>query len=396
MTTKLINAIKNTVDNILSQDSIRIISHYDADGITAGAILAKALARKYINFHLSLTKSLNIETVRKIKNEDNSIILFFDMGSGQISMLENENFSNTNIIIYDHHAPIKQSKITQINPYFFGYDGMYECCSATISYLLAINIDLSNTDLISLAFAGIVGDKQLPLKGINKEIVADGMKNNEIVEEKGFGIPQSEYPAKDESDSLKLIKLLKTGVRYETLEQSFNKYILKQYNMYAHEFVDILNACGRLNVEGLGIEVCLDKNKIKDAIKIKEEYINMINKYLSNLKDIVIIKDHIQYFYITEPGLGGVIAGIGINYLLAQDKPIFALSKSNNIIKVSARGTKYLVSKGLNLATALKQCAESVNGHGGGHAIAAGASIPENRENIFLEMLDKIICEQIT
>ena len=64
--------------------------------------------------------------------------------------------------------------------------------------------------------------------------------------------------------------------------------------------------------------------------------------------------------------------------------------------KVSARTIKELVDKGVNLSKIMKYAATEVNGIGGGHNIAAGATIPKGREEEFLEIIDKRIGEIIS
>ena len=65
-------------------------------------------------------------------------------------------------------------------------------------------------------------------------------------------------------------------------------------------------------------------------------------------------------------------------------------------IKVSARGTEELIEKGLNLSLAMKKAASELNGIGGGHNIAAGATIPKGKEEEFLDLLEKEIKTQLS
>ena len=67
----------------------------------------------------------------------------------------------------------------------------------------------------------------------------------------------------------------------------------------------------------------------------------------------------------------------------------------NGDIKVSARSTQELVEKGLDLSRALRKSAEKLKGVGGGHKIAAGATIPKGKEEEFLESLEKEIKNQL-
>jgi single-stranded-DNA-specific exonuclease len=81
-------------------------------------------------------------------------------------------------------------------------------------------------------------------------------------------------------------------------------------------------------------------------------------------------------------------------YFLDQEKPVIAISRVENVARMSTRGSQYLISKGLDLASACRVAAESVGGNGGGHDIAAGATVPADREGDFLDALDRIIGEQ--
>ena len=64
--------------------------------------------------------------------------------------------------------------------------------------------------------------------------------------------------------------------------------------------------------------------------------------------------------------------------------------------KISARCNKKLmsVSGGIDLAKALEKASGEVGGFGGGHPVAAGASIPEGSEVKFITALDTIIGAQ--
>ncbi len=55
-----------------------------------------------------------------------------------------------------------------------------------------------------------------------------------------------------------------------------------------------------------------------------------------------------------------------------------------NTVKASSRATKALIANGLNLGAIMKKAADLCGGIGGGHKIAAGASIPKEKINEFL------------
>ena len=88
------------------------------------------------------------------------------------------------------------------------------------------------------------------------------------------------------------------------------------------------------------------------------------------------------------------MAGITTRYLF-PDKPFITVNSTSDMVKVSGRGTRKLVSQGLDLATVIKSAAEAVGGTGGGHNIASGASIPNGREEEFITIVDQLTGEQL-
>jgi len=103
---------------------------------------------------------------------------------------------------------------------------------------------------------------------------------------------------------------------------------------------------------------------------------------------------NIRYLFMEGGEAGAVVAGLGIRYLFA-DMPLITLNHKEETVKISARGNKLLISKGLDLSVALRRAAEAMGGTGGGHNIASGASIPPDTEEKFLAMVDDVVGEQL-
>jgi RecJ-like exonuclease len=106
-------------------------------------------------------------------------------------------------------------------------------------------------------------------------------------------------------------------------------------------------------------------------------------------------KKHIQFFYCEEPSLAGSVAGAGIQFYFDQSRPVFGLSAMERVTKISARGTREQIARGIDLATACREAAESVEGDGGGHNIASGATVPKGKEEKFLGLADEIVGRQL-
>lgn len=85
---------------IESSEDIKVYSHRDCDGITAGAIISTLLERTEKDYEIEF---INLNQVEDIKIE-NELTIFTDMGSGQ--QIEEIATSNSKIIILDHHPPL--------------------------------------------------------------------------------------------------------------------------------------------------------------------------------------------------------------------------------------------------------------------------------------------------
>jgi RecJ-like exonuclease len=187
MTDDIYKLSKKAAEIILSfpkSTMIRIISHYDADGISSAAIISNAVLRAGYNIHTTLMRNPFDKGLERISKEDNNLIIFSDMGSGQIETIEKMNCKS---IIIDHHRFIKEKNsddVLQINANLCGINGNYEACGSSLSYLVAKEIDPRNIDLSPLAVTGIIGDKQYigNIRGYNKKVVEDALTNNLLIE----------------------------------------------------------------------------------------------------------------------------------------------------------------------------------------------------------------------
>jgi len=421
---------------------IRVVSHYDADGISSASIICKALFREGYDFHASIMRNPFNKGLDILSNEQNELIIFCDMGSGQIETIEDMKCKS---IIIDHHQYLKEKtseNVLQINANLCGINGNYEACGATLSYSIVKTLNLKNVDLAALAMAGATGDKQYigGFRGYNKTILEDALKNGflkEIIGIKldGENLLDSLYYSIDPyysglsgnkeeiTELLKKLKLTKT-IKIEDLDENqkknLNSYLIFKLlkigceknildtvirtRYYSDDlgcelerYADILDSCGKGGNRGLGLALCMgDKQAFIEAIKYEKEYKQRIlAEILALEKDGFKEKKNFRYFYSKDSSLGGVISGIATNYILNKEKPLFSISKKEDEIHVSCRGNQYLVGKGLDLGIAMSEAANKLNGLGGGHKIAAGATINSEKENEFLEIVDNIIYTQL-
>jgi single-stranded-DNA-specific exonuclease len=422
---------------------IRVVSHYDADGITSAGIICTALHRAGYDFHATLMRNPFTQGLERVKQEQNEMIIFSDMGSGQIETMEK---FGCKIIIIDHHQYLKSkpdsNDVLQINANLCGIDGNYEACGATLSFSVAKALDLGNVDLAPLAIAGAIGDKQYigGIKGYNKAILDEALKNGYLKQstgiklngkslvdglyysidpyytglsgdnegiskfleklhlEKNTKIEDLDDNKKKQLQSILLFKLIKNDCEKNIIDTVIReRYWSDLLQCELERFADLLDACGKGGNRGLGLAICLnDKKALDEAIKLEKEYKQKILDELLQLeKDGAKEKKSIRFFHSPDSSLGGVVGGIAMNYIFDREKPLISLARKNDELHVSSRGNQYLVNKGLDLGLAMKEAATQLNGHGGGHKIAAGATISLENEEEFLVTVDKIITQQM-
>ena len=421
---------------------IRVISHYDADGITAASIICKSLYRKGYDFHATLMRNPFTQGLERIRKEENELIIFSDMGSGQIETIEK---FNCKAIIIDHHQFLKSTtskNILQINANLCGINGNYEACGASLCFSVAKAIDSQNKDLVPLAIAGVIGDKQFigGIRGYNKTILDEALKNGFLKQIKGiklYGnslfdalyysvdpyytgisgnkesvhkllerlhldekvkIEELDDNNRRKLQSLLMLKLIKNGCEKNILDTVIRKrYWSDKLQCESERFADLLDACGKGGDRGLGLSICLgNKEVFNEALELEMKYKQKIlNELIKLEKDGVQNKNNYRYFYSKDSSLGGVVGGIATNFILDRKKPLISIVRKNDEIHISCRGNQYLVDEGLDLGLAMKKTALKLGGNGGGHKIAAGATVGSDKEKKFLDIVDTIISKQM-
>ena len=172
--TFLLQRAGELADSIRSSHDIHIVTHIDADGITAGAIASAVLQRMQKDFSLECVKQLDASILTRLQDENHELVWFTDLGSsiaGDVPTMKK--------IITDHHLCPKDSDFSfHLNPHLFGLDGSVDISGAGVTYLVARALDRKNSDLSALAIVGACGDLQekkfCQLTGMNRDIVSDG------------------------------------------------------------------------------------------------------------------------------------------------------------------------------------------------------------------------------
>jgi single-stranded-DNA-specific exonuclease len=169
----------------------------------------------------------------------------------------------------------------------------------------------------------------------------------------------------------------------------------------AREFGTLLNACGRMNRAGLGIAIGIgDRGEsYQQAQQLYSEYKTQLSKYMNWVttapnavrtgKNLVMIDGQ---GVIDESMTGAVSSLISSSKLFGESKVTIVTTLTRSAeAKISTRATEQLVQRGVNLGKILQDLSPKYGGVGGGHAIAAGATIPSGDLDKFLRDLGKSV-----
>jgi len=438
---------------------VRIISHFDSDGISAASILIKALKREDIKFAVSIVRQLSKTVLEELKLENYDCYMFLDLGSGSLGLIQ-KTLKNKTVFVLDHHKVENvKNDIIHINPHLFGIDGSTEISGAGIVYLFAKKLNIKNKDMAHIALIGAIGDIQ-ENKGffkLNNNILEDAIEADEIEVKQGlrmFGLQTKPLhrvlrysidpyipdvtgseegalmfldkigiEAKRGNKWKKLIHLnedemkkLVTGVILKRLGSEKNPedvlgpiYLLKNEELEsptkdAKEFSTLLNSCGRLRKPSVGIGTCLgDENLKKEAIKVLDEYkgeiINSLNWFYKNRPNIIEEDGFVivnAEDMVSDSLIGTLASMISRTNIYKHDTIILTMAHTlDNKTKISIRKTGRK-NDNLNLLSLLSEIVAKVGGEAGGHSyVAAGAMIDQEKEEDFIKIAKAVLKNRV-
>jgi len=170
----------------------------------------------------------------------------------------------------------------------------------------------------------------------------------------------------------------------------------------AREFSVLLNATGRMDKPSLGVAICMGDrgSALEEATSVLDEYRRVITKYLNWLMepDTNRIEELNNIYVVRGEGviddkIIGTISSILSTNLAKSEKPIIAYStvQEEGLAKISARAIDLVTNRRLNLGEILRIAAEKYSGRGGGHNVAAGAQVPIQVLEPFLQMVNELV-----
>lgn len=355
------------------REHITVYGDYDADGVTSSALLTRALrALKHpeasLDFHIPSRLhdgcGLNIKAIDQLKARGTSLIITTDCASSDVEQVAYARSLDIDVIITDHHHPPEQrpEAYAMINPWrpdCTYSESARNLCGAGIAFKLAqalyraYNRPLEEEQaLLDLLAVGTIADVA-PLVGENHTLVRLGMEKLNQTHKPGL-----------------LALMQKAGLQPGRIGERDIAYALAPR----------INAAGRMQDASLAFQLLTTDDR-EEASRYAEE-LEQLNlsrqrqteELMNSVRGEARLRPNDQVVLVSgenwPEGIIGLVAG-----RLSEElhRPVLVLSKGPEFSRGSARS-----QKGLNIISALSDCAGILERYGG-HAQAAGFTIANDR-----------------
>jgi len=182
-------AIARIYQALLSGEPIAIYGDYDADGITATALLVQGLSAlggtviPYIPHRLTEGYGLKTAALENLRQQGIGLVVTVDCGITSLSEVKQARKMGLDIVITDHHTPLPEipPAVAIVNPKLAGSAYPFtELTGAGVAFKLiqafyqSIGREEPLEELIDLAALGTVADMS-PLLGENRYLVKEGL-----------------------------------------------------------------------------------------------------------------------------------------------------------------------------------------------------------------------------
>ncbi len=370
---------------IHEQESIVIYGDYDADGVTATALLGLALksmgarVREYIPNRFDEGYGLNLEAMRNLAEEGAKLIITVDCGIRSYDEAEFARTAGVDLIITDHHYPLDTlpPALAVINPKqpgdnypdknLAGVGLAYKLVQAL--YSLEEFAKLDAQDYLDLVALGTVADL-VPLTGENRSMVRMGL---ELIRQ----------PIRQGLMALIGVSGL-TPARINTGDISF-------------ALAPRLNASGRLEsaLASLNLLTATDPmaaGQLAQWLEIQNrERQKVMREIQAKSEQRIIVDEKIPLLlFDADPDYNAGVVGLAASRLTEQYyRPAIIASIGEEFTRGSCRSIPEF-----HITQALDQCQELLEHHGG-HAAAAGFTVRNDNLETLIERMRAIANEEL-
>ena len=378
-------------DAVQNNQKIAIYGDYDVDGITSTAIFVKFLRAvgADVIWHLPTREGegygLNNQAIDEIVSEGAKLMVTVDCGISGIGEVKHAHECGLNVVVTDHHSPdsVLPDADAVVNPkraddgsgltYLAGVGVAFLTLVALNRELKGRGLGLDNAELMNfmdLVALGTICDT-MPLVGLNRAFVATGLKVLGLQKNLGLRVLM--------------------GIAG-----------IKKPSVYAAGFAlgPRLNAAGRLDSATPALELLLTDNPLiahdlADKLhKMNQERIDIQNAIMlraCEMAENCCKSGKCSLFVCGDNWHGGVMGIIAGRLKDKYNLPSCVATRADGMINGSGRSIA-----GIDLGKIIHDAlALGIVSEGGGHAAAAGFSLPAENEEAFCKFLETAVNEQL-
>lgn len=375
--------VKRVVQAIDKNEKICIYGDYDVDGITSITIMYKFLTSigadvmYYLPDRLLEGYGLNEKALDSIKGEGAKLVITVDCGITAVDEVNYAKSIDLDMCITDHHecADVLPDAICIVNPkqkddntfsMLAGVGVAFKCITALAKrYNLSYDSYIKYLDIVAL---GTISDI-VPLVDENRIISKYGLEM--MNDTKNVGL-----------------KSLLNIINFKKVDST----------MVSFGMAPRINACGRMGNAKVAVELLLEKDKQKAddlAMKLNNQNTKrqQVEKKIFQAAEKMIKKDHLDLknsiVLYNENWHNGVIGIVASRLVNIYYKPVILLTKENGVVRGSGR-----CPVDFSLYDTLTKCKDLLIQFGG-HELAAGLSIEEDKIQEFTDKFEEVITKSI-
>jgi len=378
-------AVERLHKAICQDETIAIYGDYDADGVTASALMHEflrvlgAAPRIYIPNRFDEGYGLNEEAIRQLAAEGVDLIITVDCGARAVHEVTLANELGVDVIITDHHAPGKDLPPTAalINPkqpgntypfrYLAGVGLAYKLTQAYLQTYPRPGVDPA--DWLDLVAIGTVADLA-PLQEENRMLVRDGL--------------------------IRIRKGTRPGLTALAGSAGLNLADCHT-GMIGFGLGPRLNAAGRIDTALTAFELLTTHDyhragelaqKLDDQNSQRQEETQQIRELAAAR---VLEEDpEALLFFAADPAFNPGVVGLAASRLAeAYYRPAIIANQGEEFTVASCRSIK-----GFHITHALDECEHLLVRHGG-HAAAAGFTVRNERVPELVQQLTAIAAREL-
>ncbi len=374
---KAVERIRTAIEN---EEKIAVYGDYDADGVTATALLYLYLesvgadVTYYIPSRMNEGYGLHTDAIDTLSENNVKLIITVDNGINSIDEAAYIKSKNIDLVITDHHQPGNNlpDAVAVVNPHRADDTSIFkELAGVGVAFKLAAALEDGDSDSILSDFADIVAIGTIadivPLKNENRILAVRGIE------------------AINHSDRAGIIALKKV-VGYE--DRDFTS------TNVAFTIAPRINAAGRIEEATTALRLLLTDD-MQEAEKLAEKldgFNVMRQETESGIVDEAVAQiesdESIKYArVIVVDGMGwhaGVIGIVASKLVDRYGKPVMVIARDGS---GEAKGSCRSI-EGFSLFDALSNASEHLVRFGG-HTLAAGFTVADDRIAAFREKINE-------